>query len=790
MDSAGLRDQLQSALGASYTIEQELGGGGMSRVFAATETSLGRKVVVKVLPLEMSEGVSVERFKREITLAAQLQHPHIVPVHAAGDAGGLLYYTMPFVEGETLRTRLQRDGKLPVAEALALTIELADALSYAHSRGVIHRDIKPENVLLSGSHATLADFGVSRALTAATGDARLTTAGLVLGTPAYMAPEQIAGDAAADERADIYSLGLVAYEMLGGTTPFDAKSPQALLAAHVTVAPRPLSNLRSDVPPALTAVIMRCLAKDPADRPQTAAELAVELRAITSGAHPARVAGGSRSRSTIILGAGVLMGIAIAAALAMKYRTGGANSASTIKSIAVTPLVTAPGDSLDDYLADGITDELTSALGKTGLKVASRSSAFRFKGRHIDEQRIGESLHVAAVLGGTVRRDGSTLRLNVHLTSTTDGSELWSEKFDRASSGIFAMQDDLTRDVMSKLNLTLKGSRAPGHGTENLAAYDLYLRGRYFWNLRSKPALDSAVKVFNEAVALDSTYARAFAGLADSWALIGTFGYGVPAMEFPKGRAAAEHAIRLDSTLAEAHTSLGLIAMFYDWDWARAGREFNRAAELDPEYASTFLFRGWLEAITGHLDQALASVKHARELEPLSLTINVRVATMYLFLGRYDDSERELLGALALDSTFYVTRADLANTYAMKGDFANALRYVPNLSRDAARVEGSAAVVTYARAGRLDEVRNILARLLALRERQYVAADGIVAAYAQLGDLDAAFAELERAVKVRDWSTLTIGLYPEFIPLRRDPRYAQVRRETHLEGVPPGPARP
>jgi serine/threonine-protein kinase len=787
---ADVRDQLQAALGSAFAIERELVGGGMSRVFVATETSLGRRVAIKVLSPELANAISAERFRREIQMVAQLQHPHIVPVHAAGDADGLLYYTMPFVEGETLRARLQRDGRMPVAEALALVIELADALAYAHGRGVIHRDIKPENVLLSGSHATLADFGVSRALTAATGDGRLTTAGLVLGTPAYMAPEQISGDDGADARADIYSLGLVAYEMLGGATPFDAKSPQALLAAHVTVAPRPLGALRSDVLPALAAIVMKCLEKDPANRPQNAADLAAELRGISSGTHSARADRGNRNRSLAGLAAGMLAVLVISAVYVMKHRAGGGGGSASITSIAVTPLVNAAGDSADDYLADGITDELTSALGKTGLKVASRSSAFRFRGRKdIDDRQIGESLHVAAVLGGTVFRDGNTLRLTARLTSTADGLEIWSDKFDRTASGIFGMQDDLTREIVAKLNVTLKGS-APSHGTQNLVAYDLYLRGRYFWNKRSKSALDSAIKVFNEAVALDSTYALAYAGLADSWTLMGVFGFGPPADEFPRGRAAAEHAIRLDSSLAEPHTSLGMIALCYDWDWALSAREFDRAEALNPSYASTYLFRAWLTAITGHYDEALALIQRARALEPLSLTINTRVASMLLILGRYDDAERQLTATLALDSTFGIVRIEMANLYASRRDYARAVRFIPDVTHGVALGSAAIAAYAYGRTGHPEEVRKMLAQLTALRARQYVPGDGFIAGYAQLGDRDAAFAELERAVQARDWGALMIGMYPEYAPLRADPRFAKIRSETHLAGVPSSPVPP
>ncbi len=787
---ADVRDQLQSALGSAFTIERELVGGGMSRVFVATETALGRLVAIKVLSPELANAISAERFRREIQIVAQLQHPHIVPVHAAGEAEGLLFYTMPFVEGETLRSRLHRDGKLPIAESLALLIELADALAYAHGRGVIHRDIKPENVLLSGSHATLADFGVSRALSAATGDARLTTAGLVLGTPAYMAPEQISGEGASDARADLYSLGLVAYEMLGGAGPFEAKSPQAMIAAHVTTQPRPLSELRPDAPTQLTAIVMRCLAKDPSRRPQSAAELGAELRAVSSGAHPARPQ--SNSKTPVIIGLTLVAIAAIAASAFFAkdiWRKGAAAAGtSAITSIAVTPLVNAAGDSKDDYLADGITDELTSALGKAGLKVASRSSAFRFKGRKdIDERQIGESLHVQAVLGGTVRRDGNMLRLTAHLTSTADGSELWSDKIDRTTSGIFAMQDEVTREIMGKLNLTLVGTKKVDHGTQNLAAYDLYLRGQFFANKRTRESLDSAVRVYNQAVALDSTYALAYSGLSDSWALNGAFGYGSPAENFPKARVAAEKAIRIDSTLAEPHSSLGMIALFYDWEFDRAAREFDRAAALNPSYAPTFLFRGWLQALTGRGDSSVATMRHARELEPVNLTINVRLATMLEFLGRADEAEKQLRATLSLDSTFYITRADLARVYTMQHRYDEASPYIPELTHDISRAESAVASYFYGSAGRKEDVRRVLASLEASRKLQFVSADGIIVANAWLGNLDAAFAELDRAVQTKDWTALMIGVFPEFAPLRKDPRFAAIRKATHLEGVPLGP---
>ncbi|MEJ7813278.1 MAG: serine/threonine-protein kinase, partial [Gemmatimonadaceae bacterium] len=415
-----LREHLQTTLGSAYTLERELGGGGMSRVFVATETALGRRVVVKVLPPDLSGAVSAERFRREVQLAASLRHPHVVPVFSAGEAGGLLYYTMPFVAGESLRERLQREGELPVADTMRVLHEVADALAHAHRRGVVHRDLKPENILLEEGHAAVADLGIAKALRAATegtdgGESGpLTGTGLSLGTPGYMAPEQAAGDAV-DHRADLYALGVVAYEMLAGEPPFRRYSAQALLAAHMADAPEPVSKRRPSVPPALAALVMRCLAKRPADRPQSAHEVLRALDAVPTpgggtheslpGTPPGNVGRSHRRRWPALAAAAVLAALGVggyalwrgSAASGAQGEAGatrgGADAAPSpvaIRTVAVLPFVNTGGTASDDYFSDGLTDELAHALARLpGLRLAGRTSSYAFKGKAVAAQEIG-----------------------------------------------------------------------------------------------------------------------------------------------------------------------------------------------------------------------------------------------------------------------------------------------------------------------------------------------------------------------------------------------------------------
>ncbi|HLB08333.1 MAG TPA: serine/threonine-protein kinase, partial [Gemmatimonadaceae bacterium] len=493
MASSEFLDQLQSTLGGAYTVERELGGGGMSRVFAATETALGRRVVIKVLPSELGAGVSVERFRREIQLAASLQHPLIVPLISAGSDKALLYYTMPLIEGESLRARVVREGELPIADVLRILRDVAEALSYAHEHGVVHRDIKPDNVLLTKHHALVTDFGVAKALSAAASTGSDTSAGIALGTPAYMAPEQAAADPHTDHRADIYALGVLAFEMLCGRPPFVGGTPQSVLAAHVTTAPDRSSAHRPSVPGALDALVSRCLEKKPADRPQTAEEVLEDLLAIGTPSQrsaPASTLPTARTRRALWVGlvtAGVIAStVLIAKVMTRRFGPASLEASTETSSVAVLPFENVGGDTANLYFADGMTDELAAALTRVPrLQVAARSSAYAFRGKQVSAQEIGRQLSVSRLVEGSVRRSGSRLRLTAQLVNPTNGLTLWSDSYEREVTDVFRVQDELAHAIAGTLEHTLGGAVSDAavrasRGTEDLEAYDLFLQGRFF----------------------------------------------------------------------------------------------------------------------------------------------------------------------------------------------------------------------------------------------------------------------------------------------------------------------
>jgi eukaryotic-like serine/threonine-protein kinase len=779
-----LRERLQHTLGGAYTIERELGGGGMSRVFVATETRLGRRVVVKVLRTEIAAGTSAERFEREMALCARCHHPHIVPILAAGEVEGLPWFTMPLVEGESLRDRLARDGPLPVTETLRLLAEIADALAYAHRMGVVHRDIKPENILLQDGHAVVADFGVAKAFFAATrSDSALavTGVGTVIGTPAYMAPEQATGDVTIDHRVDLYALGVVAYELLTGKNPFGGTSPVQVVTAHLTQTPVVVTQVRRDCPPSLATLIQRLLAKDPSTRPGTGDEVRAELQAITSGTFE-RIAPRRPRRTALAVGLAVVVVLGLLYFAWSRDRSAPGASATAVtpdvKSLAVLPFQNIGGDSTTNYFSAGIAEELISALGRLeGLRVASRTSAFAAGARSSDLREIGARLGVGVVLEGTVQQSGQRVKVTARLVDVSRDAQLWAGEYRSELRDVFAVQDTIARAIAAALKVTLVGGAGAAlveRGTSDTAAHDLYLRGRYFLIFRTPASLRKAREAFEAAVQRDSSYAPAWAGLADAYNLGVPFSAVPPDIALPRARAAAQRALALDSTLAEVHTSLGFIAMFIDRDWAEAERRFNRAVGLNPSYVQGRLFRAWLFMLTGRSDEALGEIEHARALDPLSLIIRTRIGTMLHFVGR----DREAIGAfqraLEIDSTFANARAGMALSYAMTGRFQEALALRPNPEPMYGNYEAGQWGVVLALAGRTAEARRALTELEAERKQRYISADALAAIHAALDENDAAFAEFERTFGEHAWSPTITMIEPLFKPLYRDPRWARL----------------
>ncbi|HEV8600760.1 MAG TPA: protein kinase [Gemmatimonadales bacterium] len=781
---ADLRDRLQQTLGGAYTLERELSGGGMSRVFVATETRLGRRVVVKVLRTEITAGPSAERFEREMALCARCHHPHIVPVLATGEIEGLPWFTMPLVEGESLRDRLNREGPLPVGETIRLLAEIADALAYAHRMGVVHRDIKPENILLQDGHAVVADFGVAKALHAATqADSALqvTGVGVMIGTPAYMAPEQATGEAVIDHRVDLYALGVVGYELLTGKNPFGGTSPVQVVTAHLTRTPPSVAEERRDCPPALASLIQRLLAKAAASRPASADEVRAELQAIGSGTFEALARRRPRRFALVAaLGAVALLVLLLMLVLTRDRAGRGAapESGQAVKSLAVLPFQNIGGDSTTDYFSAGITEELISGLGRLdGLRVASRTSAFAARARSADLREIGNRLGVATILEGTVQQSGQRVKVTARLVDVSRDAQLWAGEYRSELRDVFAVQDTIARAIAAALKVTLAagaGTALVERGTRDSAAHDFYLRGRYFLAFRTPAALRKGREAFEAAIRRDSGFAPAWAGLADAYNLGVPFAALPPSQALPRAKVAALRALALDSTLAEVHTSLGFIAMFIERNWAEAERRFNRAVELNPSYVQGRLFRAWLYMLTGRDGEALSEIERARTLDPLSLIIRTRIGTLLHYMGRDQEAIAAFRSALEIDSTFANARAGLALSYATAGRFQEALSFQPDPEPMLGNYEAGEWGAALALAGRTAEARRVMAELEEQRKRRYVSADAFALIYAALNQPDPAFAEFDRTFVEGSWSPTIAMVEPTYRNLYRDPRWARL----------------
>jgi serine/threonine-protein kinase len=734
-----LRDQLQHTLGASYTLERELGGGGMSRVFVAEDIALGRSVVVKVLPPEMASGVSIERFKREITLAARLQHPHIVPLLSAGETGGLPYFTMPFVEGESLRARLARGEEVPLKAAVHLLREVASALAYAHRKGVIHRDIKPENVLITEQHAMVTDFGVAKAISAAThADADgLTAVGVALGTPAYMAPEQVAGDPGTDHRADIYAFGVIAYELLAGRAPFAGRTAQALMAAHVLETPEAISSRRVGVPAELSALVMRCLEKSPDNRPQSAEDILRRLDDV-----PATHREQKDARP----------------------------------SIAVLPMVNTSGDPENEHFSDGLTDELIGVFSKVdGITVTGRTSTFALKGKGLSVRAITDLLHVEHVLEGSVRRAGDRLKVRVQLVNA-DGSVIWSESYDRRLEDVFAVQEEIAQAVVRALEVKLVAARGPlvRPATKDLTAYDLFLKGRYVRRGMAPDQMRLAIQYFERAVARDPSYARAYAWLSDTHWLQIVLASRPTSEEVPLAREYATAALALDSSLAEAYWAMAQLLAGFDWDRPGAEHAFKRAIVLDPGFEEARHLYGIFLFHWSRIDEAEAELTRTLEIDPLLAAAHHTFGRLHLSMRRPDQAITHLREALTLEPMFSLAHSQLGHAYLQKGMSAEAITEFEAGARIGSASDKAHLAYGYARVGRHEDAKAILANLVS--PGNYPPPFHMALAYVGLGDHNEAFRWLEQAREEHAPWLITVNVDRAFDPLRVDSRFGDIVR--------------
>jgi serine/threonine-protein kinase len=774
----------------------------MSRVFVAQDKSLGRTVAIKVFSPEVAAEVKAERFRLEIQLAAKLQHPHIVPLLFAGENRGILYFTMPYIDGESLRAKLAREGPLPIPEAMRTLRHIASALAYAHKQGVVHRDIKPDNVLLSGEFALVTDFGVAKALSASTtadGAQPLTSSGMTIGTPAYMAPEQALADPNIDHRADIYAFGIVAYEVITGSPPFHAKTAQGTLAAHITEEPAHIATHRADIPASAAALVMQCLAKNPDDRPQNASDLlhVFDALATSSAPHmsiavPPPPVPGPRSRRTKRW---IVPAIGVAALAVIGYATlgpRGPGGAADLSSIAVLPLENQGTGKEDEYFSDGMTDELASALSKLpGVRVASRTSAYAFKGTRTNIEEVGRKLNVQAVIEGTVRRAGDRLRVSAQLTSVRDGLTLWSDTYDRETRDVFAVQDDIARSIAAALRPRIgSGASAAAafapesQGTTDLPAYDQYLRGRYLWNARGADNLRRAISYFDSAIVRDPQFAKAHAARAIAFALLPEYTDMSPADASVQANQSAKTALSLDPNLAEAYAALGLAGV-HDWKFREAEAAYRKAIEIDPRYPTGHQWYGELLFHTGRIDSSLVQIRTAAELDPLAPIIPAALSYGLTQAGKLDEAVQVLNKGVELAPNLGLHHAMLGIVYLRKGDNRRAIQSM----EQAARLDSELAVrqgylaYVYAKSGNRARAQQIVDRLEARRKAERVPPVSFLVAYLGLGEYDKALDALEEAARDHDVSLFSVSsLVPDEIydPVRSNPRFTAVLRQMNL----------
>ena len=782
-----------------YLMVEKIGAGGMGVVYKAKDTRLARFVALKFLPDKTAhDTLAIERFRREARAASVLNHPGICTIYDIGEQDGRAFIAMEFIDGETLRSRIQ-GTPLALQEILKLGIQIAEALDAAHTEGIIHRDIKPANIFVTRrARAKVLDFGLAKlvptGLAGADADLAAESAestsivGIISGTPSYMSPEQIRGDDL-DPRTDIFSLGVVLYEMATGRQAFGGRTGGAIIEAVLARPPVSVRSINPDIPPRLQNIIDRALHKDRDQRYQRAADLLADLQqlnretdfsrqdpngdtesVLVSTASPASPSGSRRLRTSTT----------------QKSALRPERPSRGIGSLAVFPFENLTRDPGNEYLSDGIPGSLINNLATVPrLRVIAQSTVFRYKGRHIDPQAAGRELRVRAVLTGKMMQSGGSLRIGTELVDVATGTQLWGEQFDRKPGDIFAIQDEISHEISQKLRLRLtqaEKKRLVKRHTQDPEAYRLYLQGRHHWNRWTEEGFYKAIGYFRQAVEKDPGYALALAGVADSYVLLGWNSYLPPKDAFPQGRAAAINALQLDPGLGEAHASLAAVLWLYDWQWPEAQDEFKRSLALNPTYPTANHWHAEFVMTMGHPIEAIAKMKNSQELDPLSLIINVAIGWAFYMARRYDEAIEQLLRAAELDPYYPVTYWILELLYRITGRHDLAV----SAGEKAVRLSGGSPLMraalaqTYGMSGETNQARQALDDLTQLARRKYVAPHFFAGIHVGLGDFDRAMEYLEKSHDERSHWLIYLHIDPSMDALRDNYRFQDLLKRVDL----------
>ena len=826
-----------------YEVRSFLGAGGMSEVYLAQDIKLERAVALKFLPAEFAADKDrMRRFQQEARSAAALNHAHIAHIYEIGEADGRHFISMEYIEGETLRNKIHRE-KTSLPKLLKYLAQVAGGLAKAHEKGIVHRDLKPDNLMITrDDDAKILDFGLAKLVEAPkqiggegvsseVATARISqhsTPGIVMGTVGYMSPEQAQGKVREiDHRSDIFSFGCILYEVATGLRAFEGKD--VLDSLHkIVYGPTPLiKDINAAAPDELQRIVRRCLAKEPEKRYQSIKDVGIELEELrqeftsvsefeqivqptaggrslggdahakTDGAYPSAtgtdkieasrptssaeyiVGGISRHRRAAVAALLLVAGIA---AVSWYYFHSQAPKAA-IHSIAVLPFTNVSKDTDMEYLSDGISESLINSLSQLpDVKVIARSSTFKYRETDVDLKEVAKALGVETILTGRLTQRGENLSISVELVNASDNTQMWGEQYDRKMSDLLAIQHEIAREIVEKLKIkvSVEEKGFAKHYTESNEAYQLYLKGRFYWNKRTAAALKKSVEYFNQAIAKDAGFALAYAGLADSYVVPASGLAPIEAM--PKAKAAALRALELDETLPEAHASLGRVLAAYDWDWKSAEKEYKRAIELNPRYAIAHQWYGGYFGGMGRHNEAIAERKRAQELEPLSLIINFELGLASYYARDYDQAIEQFKKTLDLDQNFPPAHNFLAIVYGQKGMYDEAIAQfkIAIPMGGGSEISGGSLGHVYAISGKTSEALAAIEQLKQLSEQEYVPATSIALVYAGLGDRDKAFFWLEKGYEQRAFQMQWLKIEPRWDSLRSDPRFADLLRRMGL----------